>query len=436
MASSDFSNKRVLVWDSGSGVYIANALAREFGEVLYFSPWASTYPVMQDVSVGHGYENVKRILDPWAHKNEVDLFVFPDCYSADEQLELESLGKRVWGSRRGSNLELHRWATKEFMKKQGLPVQPCQQVKGMDNLRALLKEKENCFVKLSKFRGDMESWNHINYPLSESRLDELAFRLGPLQHLATFIVEDGIDTEIEVGYDGIFTGEWPNLAMQGYEQKDCGLLASVMPYDELPEEVREVNSRIESFLIETKYRNFFSTEIRIGEDSLPYLIDATCRVPCPSGEIQVANYKNLGDVMWFGAEGQSVPIEMRAKYGAEAMIYSDWAHKHWMTVEVKEEVQPFVSLFNSMNLGKEIEAVAPTTQDISVITNEIGAVIGLGDTLEEAIQECCEHAKGIRGLGLEVKAESLSALLPKIKEAQDRGIKFSDDEIPEAVSVK
>ena len=114
------------------------------------------------------------------------------------------------------------------------------------------------------------------------------------------------------------------------------------------------------------------------------------------------------------------------------MIYSDWAHKHWITVEVDEEVQPFVSLFNSVNLGNDLEAVAPTMQDLSVITNEIGAVIGLGDTIEEAIEECREHAKGIRGMGIEIKADSLESLLPQIKEAQEKGIKFSDERVPES----
>ena len=306
---SEYSNRRALVYDSGLNVSVANALARDFGEVLYFTNWSRAFPSMTEVVSGYGYEGVKRITDFWDHVNEVDLFVFPGCYDGDLQVYLDSIGKRVWGSRNGSNLELLRWNTKEFMKSIGLPVQPCQQVKGLENLRELLKKKENCFVKISKFRGDMESWHHINYTLSESRLDELAFRLGPLQHMATFVVEDEIETEIEVGYDGIFTGEWPNFAMQGYEKKDCGLLASVMPYDELPEEVREVNSRLEEYLKTSKYRNFISTEIRIGEDSLPYLIDVTNRAPIPSSSIQISNYKNRADIFWYGANGESVPIE-------------------------------------------------------------------------------------------------------------------------------
>lgn len=430
---SDYSNKKVLVYDSGLNIGLANALTRDFGKVLYFTNWSRAFPSMLEVVPGHGYENVHRVTNFWESVNDVDLFVFPDCYNGDLQVYLDSIGKRVWGSRKGANLELCRWNTKDLMKSVGLPLQPCQRVKGMAELRALLKDKTNCFVKISTWRGDMESWHHINYQLSEPRLDELAFRLGPLQSMAFFIVEDCVETEIEVGYDGIFTGAWPNFAMQGYEKKDCGLLASVMPYDQLPEEVREVNYHLERFLIDSKYRNFLSTEIRVGEDSLPYLIDVTNRTPIPSSAIQIANYKNLADILWHGAAGESVPIEYRAKFGAEAMIYTDWAHKHWMNVQVTEDVQPYVNLFNSMNLGKEIESVIPSFQDVAVIGNEIGSVIGLGDTVEEAIEECREHAKGVEGMGIEVKSDSFECLLEQIEEAQEKGIKFSDEPITESV---
>lgn len=430
---SEYSNRRALVYDSGLNVGLANALARDFGEVFYFTPWSRAFPSMTEVIAGHGYEGVKRIAHFWEHVNDVDLFIFPDCYNGDLQVYLDSIGKRVWGSRNGANLELCRWNTKELMKSVGLPLQPCQRVRGLNELRALLKDKTNCFVKISSWRGDMESWHHINYQLSEPRLDELAFRLGPVQHMAWFIIEDEIETEFEIGYDGIFTGSWPNVAMAGWERKDAGLLASVMPYDELPEEVREVNSRLEKFLKDQKYRNFLSTEIRIGEDSLPYLIDVTNRTPIPSSAIQIANYKNRADIFWHGAAGENVPIEYHARFGAEAMIYSDWAHGHWMNVQVKEEVQPYVNLFHSLNLGKEMESVIPQIQDVAVIGDEVGSVIGLGDTIEEAIKECREHAEGIEGMGIYVKVDSLESLLPQIKEAQEQGIKFSDEPVPEIV---
>jgi hypothetical protein len=432
--TNDYSNRRVLVYDSGYSVNLALSLSKYFGEVLFYTNWRRTFPSMTELAIGTGYEEIIRVVNFWERINDVDLFVFLYCDNGDLQTYLDSIGKRVWGSRNGSNLELSRWKTKELLESFGLPNSDGEQVRGLDNLRALLKKKKNCFIKISRWRGDMESWHHINYELSEPRLDELAFRLGPLKHLAVFIVEDEIKTEIELGYSGLCVdGVFPNIAIQDYESKDEGLIASFMPYSQLPEEVSEVNDRLSEFLKKEKYRNFFATEIRIGEDSLPYMIDACCRPPVPCSTIQIANYKNIADILWCGAVGDIVPIEIRAQFGAEAMIYSDWAHKHWMTVQVSEPVRPYVSLFNSVNIGKEIEAVAPPNQDLAVIGNEIGSVIGLGDTVEEAIEECREHAKGIEGMGIKIKSDALESLLPQIKEAQEKGIKFSDEPIPESV---
>jgi hypothetical protein len=432
----DLSNRRARVVDTGISTGLAFNLARFFGQVEYFQTWDHGNPSLLDIAPGHGYGDVKRIRDFWTGFESVDLFVFPDCSNADLQVHLETLGMRVWGSRAGVTLELDRVKTKELIKDAGLPVSAYQQVRGLDDLRSLLREKTNCFVKLSRWRGDMESWHHINYALSEPRLDELAFRFGPIRNQVVFVVEDAIETDIEVGYDGICVdGRFPNIAMQGYESKDCGLLAAVMQYEDLPGEVREVNERLAPTLSGTRYRNFLSTEIRVGEDSLPYLIDVTCRQPCPSGEIQGVLYKNLGEVLWIGAGGELVPIEPLAKFAAEAMIYSEWAHKHWMTVEVETEAQPFVTFFNSTNISETVEAVPPMMEDIAVVSNEIGAVVGLGDTVEEAIEHLKKNADGVKGMGVKIRIDALAELITQIEKAQAAGMKFSDAPLPEPASV-
>jgi len=431
--STDLSSRRALVYDSGLFTGLACNLSRYFGEVLYFTPWQRANPTILDVLIGMGYPEIRRVRDFWQVWKTVDLFVFPDCLNDDLQLHLVEQGKRVWGSRGGVSLELDRWKTKEFIKKAGLPVQPVRQVRGLDNLRAYLRENNDCFVKFSRWRGDMESWEHINYEMSEPRLDELAFRFGPFKNQVAFLVEDKIHTEIEVGYDGIcIDGAWPTVAMQGYEAKDNGLLAAVMPYDALPEPVREVNAKLEPFLKEAKYRNFFTTEIRVGEDSLPYLIDATCRQPSPSGEIQSVLYRNLGEILWLGAEGEMVEPEVSAPFAAEAMIYSDWAHKHWQTVEVTPKAQPFVNFFNSANLSETVEAIVPGISDLAVVSNEIGDVVGFGDTIQEAIDDLKKHAEGVKGMGIQIKTDCFTKIVAEIEKAEAEGMKFSDGPLPTA----
>jgi phosphoribosylamine-glycine ligase len=427
----DFSTKRVLVWDTGNQTLLARRLGEFFGECLYFKSWQQGSPTMLDVVVGADYENVTRIKNVWDWVDKCDLIVFPDCLNGDLQLYLESKGKRIWGARRGSDLELDRIGAKKILKDAGLPVNPFRVIQGVDKLREEIKRSDNLFVKISTFRGDMESFPGMGTILTESRLDELAFRLGSVKNDATFLVEDGIDTSTEVGYDGINVfGQWPKTGcMQGYEVKDAGLLGVVMDYKDLPEEVRVVNDGVAPFLKKSRYAGNFSSEIRV-KGKTPYAIDFTCRVPTPSGEIQIINTKNIAEVMYRGAVGELVDPEPEFKYGAEAMVYSDWGHRHWLNVEVDPATEQFITFFNSLNLDENHEAIVPVMQEIAVLTNEVGAVVGLGNTIEEAINHLKENAEGIKGMGVEIRIDSLAKAIQEIDHAQKLGMKFSDKPLP------
>ena len=433
--SEDFSNKSVLVWDTGNQTLMARRLAEFFGRVYYYKEWQIGFPTILDVVVGSGYEKVERVKEVWSIVPKVDLIVFPDCMNGDLQVYLESQGKRVWGSRMGAQLELNRWKTKELLKSVGLPVQPCQRVIGIEKLREIVKSREEIYVKISTFRGDMESFPGKGKIITEPRLDELAFRLGSAKNDVVFIVEDKIETDIEVGYDGICVhGKWPKMAMQGYEIKDACYLGAAMPYDKLPEQVREVNEGIQNFLKETRYANNLSTEIRVLND-LPYAIDFTCRNPCPGGEVQILNTKNLASVLYHGAVGDLDDPDYEYKFAAEAMIYSDWGHRHWSNLKTTTDREQFITLFNSMNIDANHEAVIPTVTELAVLTNEIGAVVGLGNTIEEAIKHLKENAEGIEGIDIEVRIDSLGKAIEEIEKAQKAGLPFSDTPLPKPEDV-
>src|SRR5258708_15118766 len=105
---SEVSSKTVLCVDHGLFLPLAIKLAESFQRVLYYSPWEKGFPILNDCVIGDGFENVERVDDIWEHLKDVDLFLFPDLQHSGLQLHLESLGKRVWGSREGDDLELSR----------------------------------------------------------------------------------------------------------------------------------------------------------------------------------------------------------------------------------------------------------------------------------------------------------------------------------------
>ena len=61
---------------------------------------------------------------------------------------------------------------------------------------------------------------------------------------------------------------------------------------------------------------------------------------------------------------------------------------------------------------------------------EIGDCIGLGDTIEEAIENCKKHAEGVDGFDIKIHVEALPDALKEIENAEDHGITFTDDKLP------
>jgi hypothetical protein len=61
---------------------------------------------------------------------------------------------------------------------------------------------------------------------------------------------------------------------------------------------------------------------------------------------------------------------------------------------------------------------------------EIGDCIGIGDTMEEAILACQNHAEGVKGFDVKVNTDALPAALKEIANAEENGIIFTEDKLP------
>ena len=62
---------------------------------------------------------------------------------------------------------------------------------------------------------------------------------------------------------------------------------------------------------------------------------------------------------------------------------------------------------------------------------EIGDVIGIGDSVEEAIKACQEHAEKLEGFEVKVSAEALPEALGEISKAEEHNIIFTDEKLPD-----
>ena len=425
----DPSDVVALVVDNGLFVEIAIKLAKTYKKVYYYVPWESAFAKMNLTHIGYGMENIEVVDSIYgAHFHDVDLFCFPDIYFGHEQEMLEKMGKKVWGSRTGECLELKREGMKEILHALDLPVGKFTHVKGMANLRAFLKENEDVYVKIDKYRGTFETFHSANYKEVEPKLDEVEFNLGAFKHIIEFTVEASLPDRVEVGTDcWVITDDngqahYPESTISGIEIKDVGFASIFKKYSDIPEVVTRFNERMKPVFAAYNWRGFMSTEVRIGKDMDPYMIDLCARAPSPPNELYQEQYANLADCIWYGANGIVIEPEAVAKYGAEIMLHSSWADKGWQPVSFPEELRDFVKLRNATKIDGVYYAI-PQACGLP----ECGAVIGLGDTLQEALDQAVEHAEQVTGYYLEAKMGAIDDIKKQCEKLEELGLNMFDD---------
>jgi hypothetical protein len=410
-----------LIFDNGLFVELAPRLARDYESVLYYSPWKSAYPKAAGDMIGRGLSGVRRVSNFWDAVDRADLIVFPDIYDSDAQEVLaDKLGKPVWGHRSAEALELDRWGTRELQERIGLPGPKSEFLSGVDELEEYLRDPEhkNKWVKISTYRGDGETWHHDSWHTSSIYLDHFRNRVGALAQRYEFLVEEAIDDAIEIGYDGwTVNGEWPDACYWGFEVKDRGYIGQFSDYEDMPKPIKDINDKMAPLL--KKAVGFCSFEFRLTRDGTAYMIDPCLRAGSPPFEGTMEGYKNLGEIIWEGANGKMCPPESAGKYIAMAMIHSPFALTNWVPIDVPGDVRKWLKLRNAAVVGKKLYHV-PTHGEMP----EIGAVIAVDDDLDRAIALVKERAEKVKGYGLEIHTDALDDAQKEIETASEFGVDF------------
>jgi len=362
-----------------------------FGKVYYNHRTRPGRPSFNEISVGKGYDGIEVTNRVWDIIPKVDVIAFPDIGDGDLQHYLRGQGHAVWGSGYGDELEMFRYYSKKVLESVGLPVNPYKLVVGVTALREELKKHDDRFVKVSFLRGLWESRHHETYWISKQHLDRLEYKLGPLAETTEFIVENPIKTKLEVGFDGMFVnGGFLPVAINGVEVKDECYLGVVQEYADMAEEFRTVNEALTPVLANYGYANFFSTELRVKRD--PFLIDPCCRQGSPSGEAQLAIWKNLPQIVFEGAHGRAITPEHESQFVAQAMLYNRGDENEWCAVGIPKEHRDKVSLYFGMRDGDH-DWVVPQSDPF----DEIGSIVCTGDDEDAVIEECREIGKLLKG---------------------------------------
>jgi hypothetical protein len=413
------SDKICLVVCSGLFVSIAERLARDFKKVYLYVPYAGNFPTMSKGMLGHGLENVERVDGIFGpHFDSVDLFVFVDLGHAALQIHLEKLGKRVWGPRNAEEQEIYRELCKEQMEGLGLPVQPWTIVKGVTALEAHLRSHKNQLVKIDKWRGVTETFFAPSFDIVEPKVHAIAETLGPFKEELEFIVENELPDCVEAGID-TFTidGQYPAQTLVGIEVKDCGYLGQFVSYASIPEPLRRWNDAFAPLFAQYGARGTVSNEVRIGKDKVPYMIDATIRAPSPPSELMQELWTNFSEIIWEGAGGVLVEPIPAAKWGVEVIVKSAWAEHNLQLVDYPEEFANQIKLYNLVIVDGKRYVVC---QDDEM--TEIGAVVGWGDTPEEAFEHAKKAGESLKGYQIKFEMGAADKAYEQIEELAELGV--------------
>jgi hypothetical protein len=427
----DVSEVTAVVIDRGTFFPVAERLAREFKKVYYHRPNGESFETVATGCMGDGLSDVELIEDFWKIKKDVNLFVFPDCTDGGLQAELEGQGFPVWGSKGAGELEKMRGQWIKLCEELGLPMPKTERVRGLSNLRQYLKEREGekLFVKISRFRGDMETWEVKTPEQVANKLDYLTLRWGPLREKILFYVQEPVETEIESGTDTYnIHGHWPDEIIEGYEKKGETYFATVKPRVDLSDELWRGNYAISAMLQRERYANFLSSEIRV-KDKEGYWLDPCLRCPSPAGEEQLEMLRNFGTIVWHGAHGILEQPDWEAQFCGEAVISYLGDKETWKTIKIPKEIKRWIKLYACAYADGAYHY--PPSQDHEAI----GCAVALGDTPKEVVENLKELEEALEGEPLELQIEPLVSLFKQIEEAEEHGLDFTDKPMPETDEV-
>ena len=379
-------------------VFIGQRLAEDAKEVLLYTPWESPFPTPDRQDIGRGILGITRVDSYEDAKAEViarkGTFVFPDIGMGDKQLELRQMRKDqnldigVFGCGESGELEMNRTLFKNVLKKRGLATPVYGIVKGIEELRELLKKEKDLWIKLDvEMRGILETFHHAEFKTSVQLLDKLAHDLGYRRDSTSFMWEKPIPGE-EPGDDFFESkGETASIGLWGFEDKGDGYSAKVCEYNNLPKALKDVHEAMKPIIKKYDSDGASSTEVRIGPSKGPYYIDSCRRFGNPPAACIIANCKNISRVIDSIGRREQITPEYEKPYVSELPVDSSCADTESVPFNITEKQFKNIKLRTSCRIDGQYFHIP-----FAANGKTVAKAVGLGKTLEESQFNALEAA--------------------------------------------
>lgn len=416
--------------DSGLFTELAVRFAREIAKVRSHVSWRDEFPTINDRAVGGGLGVVEWIENPYLDHiyDTTDVYCFPDIFFAGEQQLLKRTGKPVWGSNIGDELETKRIWFRGLQEKLGMPIPKAEIVVGWSALDDYLKANDrHCFIKTtSKIRGSMETHEFWDYEQETYWLWDLRLKLGGCGEYVMFLIEEPIETPFETGIDTYCVfGQFPKTPMQGIEIKGKLILSSAQTTSPTPKPLDDALTSLAEELRQRRYCNFLSAEFR-GK----ILTDFCARAPNPGIGVEMEMIRNLGEIVYRGAQGELVEPDYEFEFGIQAAIFHDHPEESWKQFRIDPDLRRWVKLMEFCKVDQRYQIIPRPP-----FGQKIGWLLGVGNTVQEAADHLQANAEAFKNHPFDIKIDSLPEAIRQAGEMEKQGMEFTDDPLPEPEKV-
>jgi hypothetical protein len=201
----------------------------------------------------------------------------------------------------------------------------------------------------------------------------------------------------------------------GYEAKDSAYIGR-FNCSQLPKVLEDVNVRITPHLASAS--TFVSTEVRVTPSGMGYPVDLTIRAPHPPMAAMLEALNNLDTFIINAAKNRDISeLSSRAAYAAVLVGTSGWADDHRMELVFEYKLRPYVKLFKAYKVG--------TSYYVLPSSSFACCVVGIGDTVNQAVKGCKMIAEGVKGRELSFDFSSLDTIVSEtIPQGKKCGINF------------
>lgn len=380
-----YEDLNVLVVDTNLAIDHALRLAEDGCTVYYYVADMSAFPKLQDTISGEGFD-LNKISDMYEVIDNIDLAIITDsCFPDLPQKLRDNYGISTIGSSPAlAEWENNRVKFLEDLDNLGIDTPESVLVKGVDKLYKYitelhLKEDEKVWIKINKYRGNIETFSVNSAEEAKTILMQAGF--GPFLEMLEFIVQRESEG-IEIGVD-VFVS--PNIIYEKYlytiEYKGRGNIA--IPCNNSGFD--DVYNKIMKEIVKSNYRGNLSFEGFYNGDTYK-VIDATPRFAYPCSTLWAKYIKNYTDVLLAVADNKDIDVEWDEGYYVQISLTTD-----------KTDVWKMISFSDDLRKNIGFRRVVKKDNSYWFVPGDalVATVNVKRDTLEQAFNNADEIAKEI-----------------------------------------